>query len=549
VNYVYDGALPKAVTWSGAVQGSVGFAYDSNFRVSKLTVNGTDSVAFGYDKDNLITSAGAMTLVRDSLNGRLLRTRLGNDTSSWIYDDSTGAITHYAAAHGSTTLFDVEYSRDSLNRITQLDETVEGVTAVKTFRYDSLGRLDQVRLNGAIVSTYGYDTNGNRTSLSNPSGMVIGGYDDQDRLLSYGGASFTYTANGELETKTVANDTTRYTYDVLGNLTKVRQPNGTTVEYVVDAQNRRIGKKINGVLVRGFLYVDQLAPVAELDANGSVISRFVFATQATVPDFIVRDTAVFRVVTDHLGSVRLVVNVSTGSVVQRIDYDEFGRVVQNTNPGFQPFGFAGGLYDEGTGLVRFGARDYDSQLARWTAKDPVGFSSGATNLYSYVGGDPINERDPTGLWPEEPLSLGSGWTARVDYFNESGIAKYEIHVANGGVDVGILGPKGWIGRHSFEAGVQPNMPREIANRLNGLNVSEARRFGFLGRAGSSKPFFSRDFAGFARGVRSAGIALSILDILSAAARAISCGRSLLDQLLIDYGLRVDPQTARELLMT
>jgi YD repeat-containing protein len=55
--------------------------------------------------------------------------------------------------------------------------------------------------------------------------------------------------------------------------------------------------------------------------------------------------------------VRLVVNTQTGQVAQRLDYDAWGLVTQDTNPGFQPFGFAGGLYDGQTGLVRFGERD------------------------------------------------------------------------------------------------------------------------------------------------------------------------------------------------
>jgi len=54
---------------------------------------------------------------------------------------------------------------------------------------------------------------------------------------------------------------------------------------------------------------------------------------------------------------------------QRLAYDEFGRVLGDSNPGFQPFGFAGGLYDADTGLVRFGARDYDAYTGRWTARD------------------------------------------------------------------------------------------------------------------------------------------------------------------------------------
>jgi len=106
-----------------------------------------------------------------------------------------------------------------------------------------------------------------------------------------------------------------------------------------------------------------------------------------------------------LGSVRLVVNAETGEVVQRMDYDAFGRVLQDTNPGFQPFGFAGGLYDDDTGLVRFGARDYDAYTGRWTAKDPVLFDSGSSNLYAYVNNDPVNVFDPSGLCPNEVLEF------------------------------------------------------------------------------------------------------------------------------------------------
>ena len=63
-----------------------------------------------------------------------------------------------------------------------------------------------------------------------------------------------------------------------------------------------------------------------------------------------------RIVTDHLGSPRLVTDSATGQVAQRLDYDEFGCILLDTNPGFQPFGFAGELYDRDMGLVRFGAR-------------------------------------------------------------------------------------------------------------------------------------------------------------------------------------------------
>ncbi len=108
-----------------------------------------------------------------------------------------------------------------------------------------------------------------------------------------------------------------------------------------------------------------------------------------------RDT-IYQIITDHLGSPRLVVNVSTGVIVQRIEYDEFGNVIYDSNPGFQPFGFAGGLYDSDTKLVRFRARDYDGTTGRWISKDPIGFSGGNPNLYSYVVNDPMNRFDPWG---------------------------------------------------------------------------------------------------------------------------------------------------------
>jgi RHS repeat-associated protein len=104
----------------------------------------------------------------------------------------------------------------------------------------------------------------------------------------------------------------------------------------------------------------------------------------------------YRILSDHLGSPRLVIDTSTNTITQRLDYDEFGNVILDTNPGFQPFGFAGGIYDQHTKLTRFGARDYDAETGRWTAKDPIRFDGGDFNLYGYVFSDPINAVDPTG---------------------------------------------------------------------------------------------------------------------------------------------------------
>ena len=114
----------------------------------------------------------------------------------------------------------------------------------------------------------------------------------------------------------------------------------------------------------------------------------------------------YRIISDHLGSVRIVVNAADGSLAQRLDYDEFVNITQDTNPGFQPFAFAGGIYDHHTKLTRFGARDYEAHAGRWTSKDPIRFMSKDANLFAYTYMDPINYLDING---EITVNVGSGY--------------------------------------------------------------------------------------------------------------------------------------------
>jgi RHS repeat-associated protein len=94
-------------------------------------------------------------------------------------------------------------------------------------------------------------------------------------------------------------------------------------------------------------------------------------------------------------------------MVKRIDYDSFGNIINDSNPAFTiPFGFAGGLHDRDTGLVRFGYRDYIPEIGKWTAKDPIFFAGGDTNLYGYVQNNPVNFVDPTGEFLQSIVAGG-----------------------------------------------------------------------------------------------------------------------------------------------
>lgn len=408
--YMYDGFLLSGEVWSGEVNGGVEYNYNRDFQIDTISIAGT-KIPFEYDDAGFPSRAGSLYLNYDTYNPLLRKTSIGDIKDTLDYN-GFGELSAQNAFHAGDTLYSANLRRDKLGRIFENEETVQGVTTLFQYEYDSRGRLHEVRHDSSLYSRYMYDGNGNRLARIVPGDTISASYDDQDRLNQYGGLTFEYYPHGELKRLFSGGDTTRYAYDALGNLLSVHLPDGPLIEYLVDGKNRRVGKKINGTLVQGFLYKNQLNPVAELDGSGNVVSRFIYASKANVPDLIVKGGVTYKIISDYLGSPRLVVNSVNDSVVQRMDYDEFGNLLADTHPGFQPFGFAGGLYDRDSKFVRFGARDYSPWVGRWTVKDPIGFRGGM-NQYVYVHNTPVNYFDPTGYAEESVLSppdpdLGSG---------------------------------------------------------------------------------------------------------------------------------------------
>jgi YD repeat-containing protein len=319
LEHAYDGPLLKTLTWSGAIAGSVTFGHDASFRVTSETVTvgaTTSPVGFGYDNDDILICASpstcspagtdALKLTLNAGNGLVTGSTHGVVTDTLTYN-AFGELASYAGKVGASNVFSevvdtTANPRDALGRIVQRVETNGGAAVTWRYTYDLRGRLVGVLKDGSAWEQYGYDANGNRTLLTTPTGTTAGVYDAQDRLLSYGSTTYTYTANGELRTKTDAGGTTTYTYDVRGNLVRVDLPGGDVTEYAVDGQDRRVGKKKNGVLERAWLYRNQLNPVAELDGSGALVSRFVYGSRSNVPEYMVRGGVTYRVLS---GSPRI----------------------------------------------------------------------------------------------------------------------------------------------------------------------------------------------------------------------------------------------------
>jgi RHS repeat-associated protein len=396
-----DGQLPNIVVWDGQghVRGWVARTYDANFRTLSLGVNGATIATFARDRDGLTTHTGQMAISRDASSGDVTATVLGAVNTA-ERTNLRGEVVSYTASYQGNGLYAEEIlAHDAHGRIIRRRESLQGIATEFSYEYDAAGRLWRVSIDGTLAREYVYDANGNRAERNTTTASETCSYDEQDRLTNCGDTQYVYNAAGQLSTKTsvITQSATHFDYDVFGNLRTVTLPSGRAVEYEIDGHNRRIGKRVDGSREWGLLYKDELTPVALVDAHNTVVSVFVYATRNNVPDYMSKNGQTYRFVVDHLGTVRMLVNVSTGAIAQRLDYDEFGNVLMDSNPGFQPFGFAGGIFDRDTGLVRFGARDYESMSGRWTAKDPLIFGGGDTNLYSYVGNDPINRVDPAGL--------------------------------------------------------------------------------------------------------------------------------------------------------
>ncbi len=394
-----DGPLLRDARWStpGAPDAVVSFDYDDAFRLRTLGIQGAPPIEHGYDANDALTQAGPLTIQRDPETSLPDITRAGAVETD-LDVSQFGEPERFAAMFGGQLLYQATYTRDALGRITHTDEVIAGQSRSITYDYDDAGRLAYIEEQGQPAREYLYDPNGNLTEIREAGLQALTAtHDAQDRLVTHGPLVLTHTPSGHLASKldTRTGERTFYHYDELGNLLGVDLSDGRSIQYLIDGADRRVAKLIDGELQWLLVYAGGL-PVARLFPDGSVESLYIYGALAHVPDLVIKNGRTYRLIHDHLGSPRLAVDTETGDIAQRLDYDVHGRVVADTNPDFQPFGFAGGVHDVDTGLVRFGARDYDPALGRWTAKDPSGFAGRDTNLYAYAYGDPVNFVDPNG---------------------------------------------------------------------------------------------------------------------------------------------------------
>ena len=415
--YTYHGDQFKSEEFASNANltyGKLTYSYDWQNRVNSKTISGratndTDTAYITFNNDDQPIQYGQMVLTYSPTSGRLGTTVIGVVKDSYSYDQY-GAIVKYNALVSGSSVYSYQLVRDNMSRIVGMTETTLGITKKLNYSYDFAGRLVDVVQDGVSVASFTYDANGNRTNTVLNGTSYASTFDDQDRMLNFGAQTYSYNSNGELQQSvTGIGAQTNYSYDGHGNLVLINLPTNLFSGMYYDSQNRMINKTLLQKNSAGRLvYDEQNRIVGSFSSSGVTEALYHYPTGFHSPDYMRTGGITYRIIKNHLGSPILVVNIDNGSIIQQLTYNTLGKAVVNTNPYFQPFGFAGGFYDHDIKLVKFGARDYDTETGRWLTKDPIGFAGGDESLYGYVGNDPVNFIDVTGLEAQRPQRPEAG---------------------------------------------------------------------------------------------------------------------------------------------
>jgi RHS repeat-associated protein len=393
IGFTYNGASLISANWSGVANGAYTYTYGSDLQLNNITLDGGSQIALSRDADGLLTSYGPITFIRAGPGGDPTQISSGPLDIVYAYNPLAEFSERSITVSGQA-LYREQMTFDESGRLTQKIDTWLGDQRNYSYTYDADGQLLSIMLDGDTSEQYGYDANGNRTSRKlETSPLETATYDSQDRIVQQGALNYQFDAAGFLTGR--GSDT--FTYSTRGELVQARV-GGQTINYAYDGFGRRVSRA-DSAGVYQYLYGNPDNPfqlTAARDPSG-VLSEFYYDEGSRLLA-IQRAGIWYYAASDFLGTPRVIAD-SSGSVVKSLAFDGFGRQVSDSNPGFiLPVGFAGGLADMATGLVRFGLRDYDPEAGRWTARDPVLFDGRQSNLYVYASNNPVQLADPLGLF-------------------------------------------------------------------------------------------------------------------------------------------------------
>ena len=374
------------------------YTYDANGNRLTMTDPGGAVTSYTYDDRQLLTSLNSSigfsaSFSHDDIARRTAMTRTGGATTAYGYDESNRLRALQADSPAGPLNYILTHDLSG-GRIAIADNG-----GTHFYSYDQANRLTQATYPGQNEA-YAYDAMGNRTQ-SHLSGAST--YSNLNQLLADANYTYAYDNNGNLSTKTERNSgrITRYSYDAENHLTQIVFPDSTTATYTYDELGRRIEKNVNGAITR-FVY-DGADVIAEYNGSNALSARYVYGPNVDEVLAVQRSGSTFVVDADVQGSI---VRLAAGANTVTRQYDSFGRIIsQSPNLGVTSKAFQGREFDSESGLYYYRARYYDPESGRFVSQDPIGYRGGS-NLYAFAGSNPVDLRDPHGLWLDTFIDLG-----------------------------------------------------------------------------------------------------------------------------------------------
>ena len=416
---------------------TISYVYDEEGNVIEVNDQFGNVTYYGYDCRNRLRNVtdpeGYRTeYIYDAAN-RLIET---------VYPIGTRILRDYDAANRLTSIANVRsddtiisafaYEHDANGRRTSMTEANGDKT---TYNYDGEGRLTTVVYSDGSATGYTYDRRGNiveRTFYHNQEVIsnLTSEHDEENRLLNMGDSDYEYDAkgnqivgdteyiylstylNGEKinllahigtlpppeddDTITSAGDPiVSYGYTMDGR--RIGKAGDVDVRYLYDGQNVVYEMWGDGSKVR---YTHPLAKYGQSSCAGDSCGAGVCGPTAHMfidaPISITVDGVKYYYLYDGLGSVTELIDEDE-NVVNLYRYTPFGESMLKIEGVFNPYQYTGRRYDQETGQYYYRARMYSPSQGRFLSNDPLGMVDGP-NMYAYVQNDPVNHRDPTGMF-------------------------------------------------------------------------------------------------------------------------------------------------------